>query len=202
MCLLALVAWSSWAFGQPLPPSVYSTFRPETEHLVRNTCGMLISPSRGVFIFCPVLFFIAWALLRYWRTLSSQRLLLPAAVAIGGHFAVLACFNEWHGGCCYGPRYFTDVLPWAVLLSALAIRGMIDYQTKSLRSGIVSDTRAAALPFSRLGRTMLLACVAWSVWIHSRGAISHATWRWNYHMECDPQAAPFDWQNPQFLARR
>jgi hypothetical protein len=202
MCLLALVSWSSWAFGQPFPPSVYGTFRPETEHLVRNTCGLLISPSRGAIIFCPVLLFITWVLLRYRRTLPNRRLLLPAVVTMGGHFAVLACFNEWHGGCCYGPRYFTDVLPWAVLLSAQAIRGMIDDQTKSSRSRNVRETPGAAFPFSRLGRTILVACIAWSVWIHARGAISHSTWRWNYHMERDPQAAPFDWRHPQFLARR
>jgi hypothetical protein len=202
MCLLALVMWSSWAFGQPLPPSVYGTFRPETEHLARNTCGLLISPSRGLLIFCPVLLFIAWALIRYLRALPSRRLLLPAAVAISGHFAVLACFNEWHGGCCYGPRYLTDVLPWAVLLSAQTVRGMIDYRTTSPGIGSASKLRASAFRFSRLGRTLLLVCIAWSVWIHARGAISHATWRWNYSMERNPQTAPFDWRDPQFLARR
>ncbi|HEV3144903.1 MAG TPA: hypothetical protein VGZ47_13520 [Gemmataceae bacterium] len=55
---------------------------------------------------------------------------------------------------------------------------------------------------SRMGRTLLLACVLWSVWIHARGIVSPSTWRWNLRMEQAPQTAPFDWRQPQFLARR
>src|SRR5262249_254420 len=122
--MLTLIFWSLWTFGQSLPPSVYSTFRPETQHLWRNAAGLLVSPSRGGLIFCPVLLLIAAGLVRFRRTLANHRLLLPAFLAVGGHFATLVCFDQWHGGCCYGPRYFTDVLPWFVLLSVLPIRGL------------------------------------------------------------------------------
>ncbi|HLW67957.1 MAG TPA: hypothetical protein VKS79_21750, partial [Gemmataceae bacterium] len=185
--MLALVAWSTWTFGQPLPPSVYATFRPETGHLLRNASGLLISPSRGVLTFCPGLLFLAWGLVRYRRTLPNRRLLLPVWVAICGHFAVLACFSEWHGGCCYGPRYFTDVLPWAVLLSVQAIRGMFDHIPTCRQPISAREARPSAYPFSGFARVMLFACIAWSVWIHGRGAIAPATWRWNYHMEREPK---------------
>src|SRR5262249_40985135 len=163
--------------------------------------GLLVSPSRGVLIFCPVLLLIAAGLVRFRRTLANHRLLLPAFLAVGGHFATLVCFDQWHGGCCYGPRYFTDVLPWFVLFSVLPIRGLQNVRMTTPVLSVVRETQPPDLTQSKMVRSILFICIAWSVWIHGRGAISHATWRWNFRMEREPQTAPFDWQKPQFLAQ-
>ena len=49
-----------------------------------------------------------------------------AGLAVLANAAVFSCYNGWHGGSSYGPRYFVDVLPWFVLATAVAVRALLD----------------------------------------------------------------------------
>lgn len=119
--------------------------------------GLLVSPSRGLFVFSPIALIAvvgsAWA----WsaRPELGLRWLVVAALA---QFATYACYSVWWGGHTYGPRYLIDVF--------------------------VPLMPAAALAVSRLGRSRRAAVVAsvllaWSVFVAGLGAFVYPNEQWN-----------------------
>lgn len=73
--------------------------------------GLLISPNRGVFLFCPVLLF-ALAIPFVWRRLQDDQRILLACFAAGtaGYMLLIARVQNW-GAFGWGPRYLVPVLP-------------------------------------------------------------------------------------------
>jgi hypothetical protein len=72
--------------------------------------GVLVSPSRGLFIYTPVLVFpvvglVMWLVRRRGGVLACAA--LAAAVGVG----TIAQFSVWWGGHSFGPRLLVDVLP-------------------------------------------------------------------------------------------
>src|SRR5947209_6118287 len=122
----------------------------------------MASPSRGVLLYCPYVAAVGLILVGFRKHLTDAGLLLPTGLAVAGHTALLACYNGWHGGSSYGPRYFCDVLPWFVLATAIAVRGLLNV-IPSLTVGVRPRLLAALL---------LVACFGWGVFVHSRGANS------------------------------
>ncbi|MDD5309234.1 MAG: hypothetical protein PHU25_18120 [Deltaproteobacteria bacterium] len=74
--------------------------------------GTLLSPSRGLFVFSPVLLLAVPGALIAVRERDS----LVLAAAVGAVLAILvaAKWFVWWGGHCYGPRLLADVLPLLV----------------------------------------------------------------------------------------
>lgn len=84
--------------------------------------GVLVSPSRGLFVYSPVLLFSLWGAVRAWRDdkFSSLRPLTTAVLAIVGtesfHF-------DWWGGWSFGYRHLVDLSPLlAIFLCPIAGR--------------------------------------------------------------------------------
>lgn len=180
---------SEWVFGTPIPPSVYNPSDIDGQDVPQRFWNILFAPSRGLLIFCPFLAVIAYLLIAYRNTLgSSAALLLPAGLAIGAHTAILSAYNGWYGGSCYGPRYYSDVLPWFVLVTAVAINGMVRKPT-------------TGFPWRKSIEALVLAIlVGWAVFVHARGAVSRQAWDWNLRaLQMDVREAVVDWRYPQFL---
>ena len=184
------VGLSQWAFGQPLPPSVYNPSDVDGRDIPQRFWNLMTSPSRGLLVYCPYLVMVGYLLVAYWKYLGiGTKLLLPTGLAIGAHTAVLSAYNGWYGGSCYGPRYFSDVLPWFVLATAIAVGGWL----RSPRSGFRWRKGLEAV--------LLAGLVGWAVFVHSRGAISWPAWEWNHRaLREDVRTAVMDWDHPQFLA--
>lgn len=76
---------------------------------LEGIAGLLFSPNRGLFIYCPLLLF---AVAGMW---AARRGLHPwlrfAAVGVVLHLALHGAFEQWWGGYTYGPRYLTGILP-------------------------------------------------------------------------------------------
>jgi len=119
--------------------------------------GLLVSPSRGLLIFSPVVL-VAAAGIR--RSISEGwRSALPwCSLALAAQYALYGSYAVWWGGHTYGPRYLIDLLPVAVPLAAVAM----------------------ARP--RPGRTATLAAaaaLAWSVAVAATGAFCYPHDYWN-----------------------
>ncbi|MFN7971487.1 MAG: hypothetical protein U0166_03920 [Acidobacteriota bacterium] len=189
--LSVLAAWLSgfalysWTHFRALLPGYYHV-PVSFDHPVDSLLGTLCSPSRGLFVYVPWTAALIYLTARRRMDVLSSRLGKPAIAATGLHFLLLAGFSVWWGGGCYGARYSTDVIPWLVLLCALAMRAHF------AAPGCLRRAPIAAF--------LLLALCA--IAINARGALSHATWDWNALP--DPiDAAPdalWDWRSPQFLA--
>jgi hypothetical protein len=122
-------------------------------HAAAAFAALLVSPSRGIFVFSPVLLFALPGAVRAWR--SSERnarlvaLLALACVVLAVQYAF---FRYWWAGYTYGPRFLTDVAAVAALALAYAL---------------------PKHPRSLAGATFALA-LAWSVAVQFAGTASGA----------------------------
>ena len=191
-CWLLLFVIYSWHnFGEPVPSYYRLGAALEIHSLWLAILGNLISPSRGLLVFVPSLLFVAYLLVRYWNQLPSRRLVILSLAAIGLHLILVSTFPIWWAGWSFGPRFFTDVVPWFVLLAIMGVSGMLTaHERRPLRVPVSGEVVAGA---------MLLVL---SIVIHARGATSPATAMWNARPSVDdhPERV-WDWRDPQFLAR-
>ncbi len=79
--------------------------------------GLLASPSRGLFVFAPVLLLAIAGAVVAWRTRrAGAALLLALGAAAMATTVQYAFFREWWGGFTYGPRFLADTVAIATLL--------------------------------------------------------------------------------------
>ena len=106
--------------------------------LLTGVAGLLVSPTRGLFVFSPFLLFLFLA----WRHLPRDRaergLTLAMSVAVLLQI-VLYAKADWRSGVSWGPRYMTDLLPlliWMLVPVVASLRGV-------LRTGFVAAVGVA-----------------------------------------------------------
>ena len=187
-----LVGYSWYNFGHLLP-SYFSARRLFFRQFWVALPGHLISPSRGVLIFVPTIFFVAYLLIRFRKFLPHRRLVVTALAAISAHFVVITGIGQWWGGHNYGSRFTTGMIPWLVLLAILGLKAMLISEEKEPAPSFWRKRAAVSV-----GLVLLLA----SIWINGRGAISLATLEWNSRpLNVDKHVERvWDWRQPQFLA--
>ena len=119
--------------------------------------GILISPSRGLLVFSPVVVFAFWGLVRAFRDsrFAALRAVGLAALAL---FLVVARWYGWAGGWAYGPRLLADA---GTLLAFLAIPVAEE----------IRRSRARAAAFG--------VCLAWAVAVQVVGAFAYDVIGWN-----------------------
>ena len=124
-----------------------------------GAAGTLLSPNRGLLIFSP---WIAVALglaavPGVARRLASQGLTTWLLAALAPYLLVLSKYSVWWGGHCFGPRYWTDVIP----LFAIVLAFGLDW---------LQARPAALVALSHL-------TIAFSIFVHGIGAFCYpSTW--------------------------
>jgi hypothetical protein len=178
--LSAFGTWSSY-YDFLLRSSVAQT----TFHL-EPIVGTLISPSRGLFVFCPFLLWLAVRSLKYFRIrhrFSKLELMLAATSIIW--WAGVTRLQNWWGGGSYGPR----------LLCELMLCGVV------LLIPVVQELSLTESSLTRLMTAGFVLAGALGVGIHLRGAVSQSTVLW-IQRPINLDKAPgrlWDWHDPQFL---
>ena len=86
--------------------------------------GLLLSPTRGLFVFSPFLLFLGmfW---RHWPRGRAERILTIAILVAVFLQLFLYAKADWRGGMAWGPRFLTDLLPmlfWLLAPVAAALR--------------------------------------------------------------------------------
>jgi hypothetical protein len=82
-------------------------------YLISNSLGLLISPSRGLFIYTPIAVLSIFGYLKV-KDIVNNRLkyvLLFYGPAIIIQIYIYSSFGNWWGGGSYGPRFLTGMLP-------------------------------------------------------------------------------------------
>ncbi len=177
------VIYSWFTFGK-LIPDYYLDSRISSSSIATALPAILISPSRGLFVFIPTLIFVFYLLIRYWTTVPYARLAILSLSIVTIQTVLVSLWPVWWGGVSYGPRLLADAIPWLALLAILGC--------------------AARLRTSKFSRSEVLAAVsllALSIAINGRGALSWPSAYWNVVVAIDthPQRA-WDWSYPQFMA--
>ena len=191
--LAAFVLYSWTHFGRLLP-SYYLISRLELAHFGHGLAANMISPSRGLVIYVPMLLFVGFLLVRYRRHLLHRRLVWLSLVIIAADVSVASAFPQWWAGHCFGSRFTTGSVPWFVLLGTLGLRANL-----ASRHGRADDSIAGG----RVELAFGVAAVALSVFINANGAIRRATWEWNEGPPINVDLCPervWAWRQPQFLA--
>lgn len=163
----ALAFWVnlSW-FGHPLGaapalealhPSIHGVAGSVTRNPWLSALGLLISPSRGLLVFSPIVL-IAAAGLGAMRREGWRSDLTWCLAAAATQFVAYSYYSVWWGGHTFGPRYLLDLLPALVPLGAAGM------QTILPRPGL---------------RVAAAVCLAWSVAVAATGAFVYPADRWN-----------------------
>jgi hypothetical protein len=191
-----LLAGSLWAAlfmtlfwldtGSPLPP-YYAGAELGWERFPVAFAGHMISPSRGLLIYCPLVLGVAHLLWKHWAGLPQRPLVVAGIAVFFAHWLLISAFAHWWGGYGYGARLMTDVVPWIVLLGAI---------------GLSAALAAGPGALNALERRVMGALVVASIAINGIGAISKGAAEWN-----EAQQRPgfeqklWDWRDPQWLHR-
>lgn len=156
------VAFNVAVYGHPLPPYYREVRMGPPAQFIEALAGHLVSPSRGLFIFSPVLLLsVAGAVSRLKRRADELDVWVAGIVVL--HWLLISTWAVWWGGHSYGPRLFTDMTPYLVYFLGAALGWLW-----ILRGG------------RRIAYAGLLAVsLAASVWIHYRAATSRYPGLWN-----------------------
>jgi hypothetical protein len=166
--------------------SVYQPFSVSHPNLLEGLLGNLISPSRGLLIYSPVLILAAAGVIVKLKQHTFEKLdgILIAIIVL--HWLVISDFALWWGGWAYGPRFFADVLPYFFYLTISAIAALT--QLRGLRKWALVT-----------GVTLL---AGFSCFVHYRGANAKeiiSEWHtWPTDLG-NSSARLWDWRDPQFL---
>lgn len=174
-------------YGGWLPPYYRPGFYSRNSFIGEALVGDLISPNRGLFVYSPVLLlsFAGIALKASTRRLTLLDLSLAGCLTL--HWIAIAAANgNWWGGHSYGPRFFTDLLPYAFDLIIPVVAWMESRPRFERRTAVAAVAGLALL----------------SVAMHAQGALNPQALAWNaYPANIDVEPARiWDWRRPQFLA--
>jgi hypothetical protein len=90
-----------------------------TRHFLAGLVGLLVSPSRGLFVFSPVLLAGVAGGVLVWRSKARDplRFLTAGALVL---LALYSCWGTWWGGSGFGYRLILEIVPVLILLLPLA----------------------------------------------------------------------------------
>jgi hypothetical protein len=178
--IIPLLVYNAFAFGNAFEQG-YGTKPFDTPVLI-GAYGLLLSPSRGLFVYAPYLVFALGALGLAWRASGEVAARLRAlGIAWLATLLLYATYTEWWGGRVFGARFLDDLAP--ILFAALAW---------GIGRGLLAR---------RLWRWLFWVTAAWSLLLFNAAALVYdQTWdtapvNVNFH-----PGRLFDWSDPQWVA--
>jgi hypothetical protein len=125
----------------------------------RGLAGLLASPSRGLFVFSPVLALSFWGAVRAWKD-PRFVILRPLTVATAITMLLQCAWFDWWGGHAYGYRPWVDAVPFLVLFIMPVLSDMLETRDR---------------------RVSLAVALSWSIFVQGLGALSYDR-EWNMRL--------------------
>ncbi len=109
-------AYNCLRFGNPLSTGYISLGESFSTPWATGLLGLLISPGRSIFLYCPIL--LAWipSWLLFFRRHRLEALFL-VLISLS-YVLIYAKWFMWHGGFAWGPRFLVPILPLLVIMMA------------------------------------------------------------------------------------
>ena len=180
---LCFVGFSLFEYQQILP-DYYLPQRLVGGSMGLAIVGNLISPSRGLLVFSPLIWLLPLCF-GYRRGLDYQRgWFLIAWLWPVMHLLAISRFPHWFGGYCYGPRLMSDALPGLFLIWTRSWPTLSQLKSRKFFS------------------VVLLLAGFFSIYANAyTGLYSQAAANWNASPDVDRfRQYLFDWSYPQFFA--
>lgn len=196
--LAVFVPWALvtyYYYGTLLQPYDRATKLGLPSTFFESVAAQLISPSRGLFIFSPIVLVGLAGFVIAWRRKSLTPLDVLSAVAIPCYLIVIALFPVWWAGTSFGPRFMTETLPFILILSIPFVDWVVAWRAEN------SERRPLRYRVAVIGTVVALA---FSVFVNAQGAVLSSTICWNLKapgaasVDKDPARA-WSWGNPQFV---
>lgn len=183
--VVPFLAYNLAVYREVLAPYYSAQRVGATVHFAEALVGNLVSPGRGLFVFCPALGFSVYGVVRSLRSGGDHLLDVLLAGTLVLHWLVISSFPHWYGGFCFGPRFFSDVMPYFIYF-LIPVLAWLSKPRGALRAWLVSSF-------------VLLAVV--SLLIHLSGAVNKDSHRWNLVPTSidSSQERLWDWTDLQFL---
>ncbi|MGI9088410.1 MAG: hypothetical protein ACR2HH_11820 [Chthoniobacterales bacterium] len=177
--LFVLHSLGMW--GELLPP-YYTGHATAPGSAASAFLGTLVSPNRGLFVYCPVLLFATVGGVSAWR--RGGPLIFRMAGAVVVLEWIVASHNRlWWGGHCYGPRLLCEAVPFGVLLLIPAWETIerLRYRRAFLILGMIAS--------------------GWGFFVQLQALRSPEVYQWNARPNVDlhPERL-WDWSDWQILA--
>jgi 4-amino-4-deoxy-L-arabinose transferase-like glycosyltransferase len=112
--------------------------------------GLLIAPSRGLFVYSPALVLALPAIGSIFRRSATvpgahRSLVLSWCVASVVTLLFFGRWHDWHGGWCFGPRFLSETMPTLCLLFAFGYARLAHTWSKRLATAAVGLSIAIQL---------------------------------------------------------
>jgi len=130
--------------------------------LLEGLNGIMLSPARGLLVYCPVaLIAIPGLVLAFRNTTIHNSIYLVFVVFIFSSIVFVSKWGMWHGGYCYGPRLLSEIQPF-LLLSAIPAWDFVKLHQQRRRL-----------------KTLFYTLLAWSIFTQAVGAYEYRYSKWN-----------------------
>jgi hypothetical protein len=142
-----------------------------------GAAGLLVSPSRGLFVYSPVAIIALLGIVPALRSLREHGL----GWALAGAFALYVGYSlyaVWWGGHSYGPRYMLDLIVVLTVPAAVALERVL---------------------CGRAARALCVVALVWSVVATGTGAFFADTWNTQPASVDRHHERLWDWHDPQIL---
>ena len=179
------IVYSFTAYHTLLPPYYRAFTLLSGTTFFEALVGQWLSPSRGLLVFSPIMLLAIVGIGLKIRRRQWQRLdgLLIGIILL--HWIVVSLWWNWWAGVSFGPRIWSDMLPYLIYFIIPALAGL-------------STLRGARRTAVMAGVVVMLV---FSIFVHSRGANATGPMDWNgapAPIDAFP-ARVWDWRDPQWL---
>lgn len=191
LCWAALIAIPWIAYNISIYGGLFPTYYlhglgkgQDSVSMWESLAANLVSPSRGLLVFSPVLIMSISGFLLAMREHEQRPLHVAYGLIVVLMLLTIANAPVWWAGGSFGPRFTTDLVPFLAFFTSFNFAQFSKFRYRVRRAAT--------------GATIVLAVA--SLLIHSQGAIRRETWIWNAvpnNIDENPSRV-WDWRDPQF----
>ena len=169
-------------------PWYYRASRLGNPNFFEALLGNLASPARGLFVFSPILLFSIFGFAVKAREKNLIKLDYFVLAIIIMHWITISLNADWWGGWAFGPRMFSDMIPYFIYFLAPSIVKISAWRNKQ---------KVAAY-------AVFISLALFSLFVNFRGASDKETWLWNKDPNAPARVSDgyprmWDWSDLQFL---
>ncbi len=183
---IGFFSYNYFVYGKLFSP-YYMTNRFFIENtFLEGLLGNLLSPSRGLFIFSPVLILFIFGFIKSLISSKPMKLDMLFMIIIVCHWLMISCFSPWWGGHCYGPRFFADIIPFFMYFICIFFESVM----------------FSSRPRKTLAFAIIIPLMAFSFYVNYKGAFSRAVYEWNVtpsQITAKDNDRLWDWTDIQFM---